>query len=213
MKSLLGLCVGLMLVFGNSLAAEGFKDLKVGKDYELIEPPQPTMDPAKVEVREFFSYGCPHCYQFEPFLAPWLKKLPASVDFVRQPVAFGRPQWATLARIYFTEEALGVVDKMHGDIYKALHDEHKNLESEADAAQLFADHGVSKEDFDKTWKSFSVDMKTKQADAIVNNYKKVTGTPSLVVNGKYVVRGGDYNRQFQIADILIAHEAAAKGKH
>jgi thiol:disulfide interchange protein DsbA len=214
MKPILGLCAGLLFAFGHVAAAEEFKDLKPGKDYELIEPPQHTADPSKIEVREFFSYACPHCYQFEPYLAPWLKKKPESVEFIRQPVVFGRPQWATYARIYFTAEALGVVDKIHGDVYRTLHDERKDLQSEADIARFFADHGVPEPEFEKAYKSFSVDMKVKQADGIVNSYKKITGTPSMAVNGKYVVKGDTYDRMFEIADVLIKHEAAGgKGKH
>ena len=207
MKILLGLLAAILFMSGPALA-ETLADLKAGTDYELIEPPQPTANPAKVEVKEFFSYGCPHCYQFEPYLNGWLKKKPESVDFIRQPVTFGRPQWATLARMYFTADALGVLDKIHGDVYKALYDDKQSLETDDEVAKFFADHGVPEPEFAKVYKSFSVDMKVKQADGVVNAYKKVTGTPTVVVNGKYVVRG-NYDRVFAIVDALVQSESAA----
>lgn len=205
MKLLFGLLWTLSCV-APFVAAAGLDELKAGTDYELIEPPQPTIDPKKIEVKEFFSYACPHCYEFEPYVNSWLKKKPDSVVFVRQPVVFGRPQWANLARIYFTAEALDVLDKVHGEVYKALYEGHKSLDSDQDVAALFAAHGVDRNEFDRTYKSFSVDLKVKQADSVVNSYKKVNSTPTVVVNGKYVVRGS-HDRIFEIVDLLVAEEA------
>lgn len=202
LKPLLSLLAFIPFIYANSCSALTFQELKPGVDYEVIEPSQPTENPAKVEVKEFFSYGCSHCYQFEPFLNGWLKHKPESVDFIRQPVVFGRPQWAIYARIYFTAEALGVVDKIQSDVYKSIYTEEKPLQSDEEIAKFFAQHGVSESDFSKTFKSFSVDLKVKQADAVINNYKKVTGTPTLVVNGKYVVRG-DYDKIFNVVDAII----------
>lgn len=211
LKSLLGLMVALSFLSTPVMAAENPEAFKAGVDYDLIEPPQPTDDPSKIEVKEFFSYGCSHCYEFEPDLNAWLKTKPASVAFVRQPVAFGRAPWATLARIYLTAEALGVVDKVQPDVYKALHEEKKTLQAEDEIEALFTKHGVSKADFDSAFKSFAVEMKVKQADEIVKKYQ-VTGTPTLIVNGKYSVSPGkakSFTQMIEITKALIKKESGS----
>lgn len=210
MKFLLGLAVGLSLLSVSAVAAESPAAFKPGVDYDLLSPPQPTDDPAKVEVKEFFSYGCSHCYEFEPDINAWLKRKPASVDFLRQPVAFGRPQWATYARIYLTADALGVVDKIQPEVYKILHVEKKDLQDEKEIEELFVKKGgVSKDDFNMAFTSFSVVMKVKQADDVVERYR-VTGTPTLIVNGKYIVSPGkakSFARMIEITDALIKQES------
>lgn len=209
MKSLLGLVAGLWLLFLPAFAAETPGAFKPDVDYDLIDPPLPTDDPSKIEVKEFFSYGCSHCYEFEPDLNAWLKKKPDSVAFLRQPVAFGRPQWATYARIYLAAEALGVVDKVQPEVYKILHVEKKPLQDEGEIADLFVKQGVSKADFNDAYQSFSVDMKVKQSDEVVKKYG-VDGTPTLIVNGKYRVsptKAKSFSRMIEITNALIRQES------
>ena len=180
--------------------------------YELVNPPQPTSDPGKVEVIEFFWYGCPHCYHFEPDLNAWLKTKPANVVFIHQPAIFDA-HWAAHAKAYFTAEALGVVDKMHADFYDAIQNKKLALETEDDLAKFFAEHGVSEADFRKTYKSFAVDTKMRQAASMGARYG-VTGTPTLVVNGKYRVSGPSaktFPNMIAVMDALIKQESTAKG--
>lgn len=216
MKSLLGLMAGLLLLSLPVFAEETAGAFKPGVDYDLIEPPQPTEDPSKIEVKEFFSHGCSHCYEFEPDLNAWLRKKPASVMFVRQPVSFGRPQWATYARIYLTAEALGVADKVQPEVYKILHEEKKPLQDDKEIEELFVKQGVSKGDFEAAYKSFAVEMKVKQADGTVEKYG-VTGTPTLVVNGKYRIspeKAKSFARMIEITNALIKQESgSAKASH
>ena len=112
---------GLSLVFSLSTLALEIPGINIekGEGYETIDPSQPTDDPTKVEVIEFFWYGCPHCYRFEPTLKKWLKTRPDYVTYIPQPAAFNAT-WAKHARAYFTAEALGVVDKMHEDFFSAI---------------------------------------------------------------------------------------------
>lgn len=180
-----------------------------GRDFERVSPPQPTSDPSKVEVLEFFWYGCPHCYHFEPDLNAWLKKKPENVVFIRQPAIFNE-RWGAHAKMYFTAEALGVVDELHPMLYDAIQNQKLKLESEDEQADFFAKHGVSADDYRKAYKSFTVDTKMRQAASMAARYG-VTGTPALVVNGKYRT-GGKLARTFpQMIEVLkglIAMESA-----
>jgi thiol:disulfide interchange protein DsbA len=96
-------------------------ELAVGRDYLPIIPAQITDTPAKIEVIEFFSYGCPHCSEFHPIVGKWAAALPSDVTFKRVPVTFGRPQWASLARLFYALEATGDLARLDNAVFDALH--------------------------------------------------------------------------------------------
>ncbi len=196
----------LSAAFGLKVAyAEEFKE---GADYDVVNPSQPTSDPGKVEVLEFFWYGCPHCYHFEPDLNAWLKTKPASVDFIRQPAVFNE-QWAAHAKAFFTADALDVLDKLHPDFYDAIQNKHEKLATEEELAVFFKAHGISEDAFKQAYKSFAVDSKMRQASGMAAKYG-ITGTPALVVNGKYVVSPGkakSFPRMIEITNALIKKES------
>jgi thiol:disulfide interchange protein DsbA len=179
--------------------------------YETLDTPQPTQNPDKVEVIEFFWYGCPHCYDFEPILESWVKKLPANVDFIRQPAAFS-DLWAKHAKAFYVAQALGVLDQVHADLFDALQNKHQKLESEEQLAAFFTAHGVKEADFHEAYSSFLVDTKVRQAAVTPARYG-VTGVPVLIVNGKYKVDGksaGSHEKMIEVVNQLIKKEAAAK---
>lgn len=179
--------------------------------YELVTPVQPTHDVNKVEVIEFFWYGCPHCFDFEPTLEKWVKTLPKNVEFIRQPAVFS-DLWGKHAKAYYTAEALGVVDKIHADFFDALQVKKEHLETEEQLAKFFGAHGVSEADFKKAYNSFPVDMKVRQAGATAAKYG-ITGVPAIVINGKYKTSGplaGSHEKMIEIMNRLIAQESAAK---
>jgi len=190
---------GLLLAFCSLAAVAG--------EYTELNPPRPTDDPSKVEVIEFFWYGCPHCYRFDPYLEKWLKNKPDKVVFKRQPVIFG-PHWEPHARAYFTAQALGVLDKVHKDMFDAMHKEKKRLTSEEELAEFFAAHGVDKKTFRSTFHSFSVDMKVRQAESIPADYG-ITGVPAIVVDGKYLISGRTakgFDGMIKVMDERVKHE-------
>jgi thiol:disulfide interchange protein DsbA len=179
--------------------------------YEALTPAQPTRNPDKVEVIEFFSYGCPHCYSFEPLLEAWVKKLPGNVEFIRQPVLF-QTNWDQYAKAYFVAEVLGVVDKIHADFFDALHVKNQKLASEEELAKFFADHGVKEADFQDAYSSFLVDTKVRQAPVMLSRYG-VTGVPTLVINGKYKITSalaGSHEGMLEVATQLIKQETSTK---
>jgi thiol:disulfide interchange protein DsbA len=184
--------------------------------YETLSPAQPTQNPAKIEVIEFFWYGCPHCYSFEPLLEKWVKSLPKNVEFIRQPVAFNE-LWSKHAKAYYTAEALGVVDKVHADFFDAVQDAMKNdkkdkLDTEEALAKFFAAHGVNETQFHEAYNSFVVDAKMRQAPVIASRYG-ITGVPAIIINGKYKTNGtlaGSHEKMIEVMNNLIKQESTAK---
>jgi thiol:disulfide interchange protein DsbA len=178
--------------------------------YEAISPPQPTANPDKIEVIEFFWYGCPHCYSFEPYLKTWLKTKPDNVEFIRIPAVFNE-QWGKHAKAYFTAEALGIVDKVHDDLFNAIQNK-EELETEEQLQKFFTAHGVKDSDFKEAYNSFMIDAKMRQAPQLAAKYG-LTGVPAVVINGKYKTNGtlaGSQEKMIDVINKLIKQESGAK---
>jgi thiol:disulfide interchange protein DsbA len=181
-----------------------------GENYDLITPPVRTANPDKVEVAEFFWYGCGHCYNFEPMIGAWKKTLPEDVEFRGSPAMWNKPM-ELHARAYYTAEVLGVLEEMNLVLFQAMNVDGKRLTSEAEIQELFVANGVEAEDFAKAFKSFGVSSQVNQASARARA-AQITGTPAIMVNGKYHVstrKAGSQADMLKIADYLIAKEQAA----
>ena len=186
---------------------------QAGKHYFVIDPPQPTSSGNKVEVIEVFSYGCIHCAHFQPLVDTWKKSMPAGAQFSYMP-AFFQPTFALFGRAYYTAEVLGVAEKAHQDLFKALFVEQKPLHSLDDIARWYSAYGVKADDFVKTATSFAVETKVNRANQMVKNYQ-VDGTPTMVVAGKYRVTGASaegYDKVFDVVNFLVAKESAQARK-
>jgi protein dithiol oxidoreductase (disulfide-forming) len=184
-----------------------------GKNYFVIDPPQPTATGDKVEVLEVFSYACPHCAHFQPTAEELKKSLPAGAAFVYMPAVFNA-SWEPFARAYYTAESLGVLPQTHQALFDALHEQHLPLRTIDDLAGFYAQHGVDKAKFLATSGSFEVESKLQRANEIVKN-DGVDGTPSIVVNGKYRVTGasaGGYPQLIELVDWLVKKELDAGAK-
>lgn len=179
--------------FSNFLSAEE-------PGYETISPPQPTQNPDKVEVIEFFWYGCPHCYHLEPDMVKWLKTKPKNVEFIRQPAVFSKV-WGDHAKAYFTAEALGVVEKVHADFFDAIQNKQQALQTEDDLAKFFVAHGVEEKAFHDAYNSFLVDTKLRQANTMAARYG-ITGVPALIINGKYKTTGALAKSQANMINVM-----------
>lgn len=180
-----------------------------GADYTPISPAQPTEDAAKIEVLEFFSYGCPHCADFNPLLSAWVAKLPSDVVFKKVPITFGRAAWANIARLYYTLEITGDAARLDGDIFKAINQERANLFEERAITEWVVKKGVDGKKFSETFNSFGVSSKVKRGDQMAQAYK-VQGVPALAVEGKYMLGGRDFNETLAIADKVIAKARSEK---
>ncbi|MGD8379256.1 MAG: thiol:disulfide interchange protein DsbA/DsbL [Gammaproteobacteria bacterium] len=184
-----------------------------GRDYAVLVPAQPTSaGPDKIEVIEFFWYGCPHCFAFEPFVEKWLESKPDNVVFRRVPAVIN-PAWKLLARAWYVAKALGVTDTMHKALFDAIHVDHRQITSVTELEQFFVDHGVSKEQFDNTYHSFEVDNQMRRATELAQRYQ-VTAVPTMIVNGKYRTDGSfvrTYDGLMKITEALVAKEEKAVG--
>ena len=180
-----------------------------GKDYTLITPAQPTDDAAKIEVLEFFSYGCPHCSDFHPLISAWAAKQPGDVVFKRVPVSFGRAAWANLAKLFYTLEATGDLARLEGDVFKAIHNDRANLFDEKSMTEWVAKKGVDPKKFSETFNSFGVMSKVKRADQLAQAYK-ISGVPAIAVDGKYLVGGQSFGDVLATTDKLIAKARSEK---
>ena len=184
-----------------------------GEDYDLITPPVRTADPQKIEVAEFFWYGCGHCYTFEPVITQWKKTLAADVEFRGSPAMWNKPM-ELHARAYYAAEVLGVLDTMNPVLFQAMNVDGKRLGTEAEIQALFVANGVPAEDFSKAFSSFGVSSQVNQAAARARA-AQITGTPALMVNGKYHVstrKAGSQADMLKVADFLIEKERAAAAR-
>ena len=188
---------------------------KEGTHFARMVPSQPTWGGAdKIEVVEFFWYGCPHCYDFEPYLNRWKAEKDPNVRFVKVP-AMWQPVLELHARLFYTEEVLarnGQIedpDAFRNMVFEEYHRRGNRLTSEKAIFQLFERVGISQEDFDKTWNSFEVDQNIRKAKDLARRYS-IASVPAIVVNGKYRTGGseaGSYTKLIEIIDELTAREA------
>ncbi|HMX11497.1 MAG TPA: thiol:disulfide interchange protein DsbA/DsbL [Burkholderiaceae bacterium] len=182
----------LLVGLGTAVRAQG--TFQEGKHYVRLPQPVPVSAPTgKVEVLEFFSYGCPHCSAFEPVLDAWAKKLPADVAFRRVPVNF-LFNAELFQRTYFSLEALGQVEAMQRKVFAAVHVQRERWSSPDAVADFVAKHGVDRAKFLELYSSFGVQTKMVQARQLVERYK-IDGVPALGVHGRYYtspsLAGGD----------------------
>lgn len=173
---------------------------RVGDHYSVLSPAQPTsVEPGEIEITEVFMYGCIHCYNFEPFVEKWLPTKPANVVFVRVPALFNSPA-RVHARAFYTAETLGVLDETHMPFFQELHVNRQRMTDEGELASFFARFGVEREAFRQAYNSFAVDTKLRRAEALGRRYR-VSSTPTVIVNGKYVIDGDKITTYEEILDV------------
>ena len=185
-----------------ALSASASAEPTVGREYSLLSNPQKPETPGKIEVLEFFSYGCPHCNDFHPLISEWAKKLPSNVAFVRVPVSFGRPQWGALVRAYYTLQSTGDLARLDSALFDALHKERKPLFDEASLTAWAAANGVPADKFKETYQSFNVSTRASHAEQLSRNYN-VQGVPHVVIDGKYEILGSNFNDVLKNASAVL----------
>jgi thiol:disulfide interchange protein DsbA len=191
-----------------ALAAPAYAQVQ-GQDYELLTPPQATSTQDKVEVIEFFSYACPHCYELQPRVVKWAAELPANATFVRVPVSFGRREWGQLSRAYYALEATGDLARLDDALFEAIHKQRRPLFSLDQLAAWAAENGVDAGKFRAAFDSPGVSARAMRAEQLSRDYK-VNGVPSLIVDGKYIAKGPTHEDMLKIARQLVDKSAAER---
>ncbi|MES9862489.1 MAG: thiol:disulfide interchange protein DsbA/DsbL [Candidatus Thiodiazotropha sp. LLP2] len=183
-----------------------------GEGWDPVDPPVATSTPeGKVEVLEFFWYGCPHCYHMEPDLEDWLKSKPENVEFIRVPAPLNS-RWTAHAQFYYTAEILGLTDKLHTPLFSAIHDKKRKIFDKNALIDFAVEQGVDKEKFTDAWNSFGVYVKVQNAKKLGQRYQ-LDGVPAVAINGKYLTSGsraGTYSKMFEIVSQLVAEENKTK---
>jgi thiol:disulfide interchange protein DsbA len=173
--------------------------------YAPLVPPQPTEGGGKIEVIEFFWYGCPHCYSVEPAVAAWLKTKPADVVFKRVP-AFPSEAWGPMAVMYYTLESMGLLEQYHTKVFDAMHKQNVNLANKTKRDEWLKANGIDPAKYAEVEKSFTVVTKVQRARQMTQGYK-VDSVPRFIVNGKYYTsaeQAGGNERIFPVVDQMIA---------
>ncbi|MDM1248703.1 thiol:disulfide interchange protein DsbA/DsbL [Acinetobacter sichuanensis] len=198
-KFILGGMTAMVMAFSaNAMAA----DFVAGKDYTVVQNPGKPEVAGKIEVREFFWYGCPHCFKLEPHMQAWLRKIPSDVNFIRTPAAMNK-LWEQGARAYYVSEALGVRKRTHLPLFHANGTGQQILQKD-EFAKFFTKYGVPEAKFNSMYNSFAITAKVSQANKLAQQYQ-LSGVPAVVVNGKYVVQGED-QKVVQVVEYLINKE-------
>ncbi|PCI58426.1 MAG: disulfide bond formation protein DsbA [Methylophilaceae bacterium] len=206
----------LMFVLGAmSLSNAVLAAPTAGQEFDAVTKTIPTDDPKKIEVMEIFWYGCSHCYQMEKPLHAWLKSMPADVSFKRMP-GLPNASWAPMAQTYFAMESLGLVDKLHGKLFHAIHKQKSLNPTDKKAALnwLTNNSGLDRAKVEETFNSFTVSTNLKRAAQIFRS-SGATGVPSLVIDGKYITSGtmaGGNVQALKVVDYIIQNIRSSKGE-
>jgi len=205
------LITGLVVFFAAGLAQA---QPTAGVEYRELCAPQPAESADKIEIIEFFWYGCPHCYNFEPVIEPWAKKLPKDTQFRRVPAIFN-DEWEQGARAYYALEAIGEGPRLHKPLFDAVHTGSRlKVANEAALTEWLGKQGVDTKKFAAAYRSFSVEGKVKRAKQLTQAYK-IDGVPAMAVNGKYVVITDNIkslDQMLAVSDYLIDRSRKQSGK-
>jgi thiol:disulfide interchange protein DsbA len=214
LQNLMRRLVPLLAVFVAGLALPVMAQtaaLQEGNQYIRLKNPQPVETGKKIEVIEFFSYGCPHCGELEPFLQGWLKTMPADVQFRRIPVMF-QERWIPLAKIYYTLEALGEEAKLSPEVFTALHGKGMSLWQDKTFFDWAASQGLDRKKVEDMYNSFGIGGKVNRARLAAQTYQ-VQSVPFVIVDGKYASnRVSTHSAMPPLIDALVAKARAERPK-
>ncbi len=189
-KTLIGRLAAYTFAFVGllALALPAQAQLAAGVDFAEIKPALQVDNPARIEVVEFFSYACPHCSDLNPLVKKWAAKLPADVAFKRVPVSFNSPFYQLMAKLFYTLDAIGEMERLDAAAFDAIHVKGLKLIDEKSVQEWAVSQGVDAKKFSDAFKSFSTDSNVKRADQL-SRAAKIPGVPALVVDGRYLVVG------------------------
>ncbi|MFA5824920.1 MAG: thiol:disulfide interchange protein DsbA/DsbL [Gallionellaceae bacterium] len=207
MKFLKQLVAVAVLLFSTQVFAEA----QLGRDYKELSPAQPVRAGEKIEVLEFFFYGCSHCFHLHPQLSAWEKKMPKDVELQLVPTIF-RDSWEPMARTFYALETMGMQRRLHDDLFNAWNVKNIDLSDEAKILDFVAQRGVDRAKFSAAYNSFTMSSKVTRSNQMVRDYG-IRGTPTVIVDGKYIVTGLTPEETISVLNDLIVKARKERSKH
>ncbi|MFK8078484.1 MAG: thiol:disulfide interchange protein DsbA/DsbL [Granulosicoccus sp.] len=193
----------------SSLSLSGVRAVQAQQGYQVLNPPVNTRVSDKVEVLEYFWFGCPHCFAFEPSINKWVDEKPDYVEFVREAPPLN-PGWEPHSRAFYAAEIMGVTDKFFDPMFDGIHVERRSLRQPDKIAKFAGELGIDEDKFRKTMDSFAVNTRMKQAMQMAQA-SRIRGVPSVVINGKYLTGGslaGSHDGIIRVINERVAEEYA-----
>jgi protein dithiol oxidoreductase (disulfide-forming) len=184
------------------ILVQGAPEIKEGVQYRAVVPELPGAEGSRIQVLEFFMYGCSHCYALEPHIEKWLEQKPEDVDFVRMPAMFNRPEVILQAKVFYALNLIGADQSIHGKIFRAMHVERKRLRTEQDMEEFLQANGIEMDKFRQAMKSFTVGNSIRRAAILAENYD-VRGVPAVAVDGKYEFGGLEGGLMIEVMNHLV----------
>ena len=212
-KALAVIAVLLLALAASSGQAQAQSMPQLGRDYVRLDPPRPVTSGDKIEVIEFFYYGCPVCYELEPMLARWSFNAPGSIMLRRVP-AMSSDNWDNFAKLFYTLEAMGQLARLHWPVYDNFHFDGVKLNEEAPMVNWVSHNGLDKEEFVRIYHSPEIRAKLATAREMTQNYD-IKGVPSIVIDGKFVTSArmaGSTRALMQVVDQLVELARKERGK-
>lgn len=206
MKHFLKFIAAAMLL----ITATAYAEPEGGQQYTELNPPQPVSTGSKIEVLEFFFYGCIHCFHLHPALSAWEKKMPKDVSIEYVPTIF-QPSWEPMAYTFYALEAMGARKKLDDKLYDAWNVSHSFLVKSDEIADFMAKNGLDRQKFLDYYNSFSVQSDVKRSKQMMLQYH-IEGTPTLIVDGKYVISGLEPEVAIRVLNTLIKQARMERGK-
>jgi len=201
---------GLLLAVALLISGAAVAEAQLGKDYKLLNPAQPTST-KKIEVLEFFFYECSHCYHLHPLIAAWEKSMPKDVQLSYVPTIF-RDSTEPLARTFYVLESMGQIKQLDDAIYRGIHVENVPMYDLGSIADFVEKRGVDRAKFSAAYNSFAIQSKVTRARQMIRSYG-INGTPTLVVDGKYVITGLQPEDAIRVLNDVVARARKEHGKH
>jgi thiol:disulfide interchange protein DsbA len=201
----------LIVVVSLLISGAAIAEAELGKDYKILNPAQPT-GTKKIEVLEFFFYGCTHCFHLHPLLSAWEKTMPKDVELTLVPTVF-RDSWEPMANTFYALESMGQRQQLHDALYRAWNEENTPLVEVDKIADFVAKHGVDRAKFSAAYDSFSMQSKVTRAKQMIRSYS-ISGTPTLIVDGKYIIEGLQPEDTIRaLKEVIVMARKEHAGKH
>lgn len=193
------------------VSTQAFAEAQLGREYTLLSLAQATQPGEKIQVAEFFFYGCSHCFHLHPQLSAWAKKAPKDVELKLVPTIF-RDSWEPMARTFYALESLGQLSRLHDELFKAWNVDNLDLSDEAKITDFVAQRGVDRAKFAADYNSFATGSKISRSNQMVRDYA-IRGTPTVIVGGKYAITGLTPEMTIQVLNDVVAKVRKERSKH